>query len=156
MCVRVQRFPEFGVTLNVFSGALTHEAMMRFIDQIEPADSVRWINYLDPTLDISGLDVARTAMRKRALAAKLYALHAPAPVRSALVCTSPTNELVAEFWPRYVALDDHYPAEPAAFPTLGAACAWLELPPGACEALGDAVVSGHGQTGAGRSGSVAD
>lgn len=146
MCVRVQRFPQFGVTLNIFSGALTHDAMMRFIDQIEPADGARWINYLDPTLDVSALDVARTATRKRALAARLHALHSAAPVRSALVCASPTktNELVVEFWPRYVALDEHYPAEPAAFPTLEAACAWLELPQGACEVLSDAVAGDRG------------
>ena len=156
MCVRVQRFREFGVTLNIFSGALTHEAMMRFIEQIDPADGVRWINYLDPTLDVSGLDVARIAVRKRALAAKLHTLHAAAPVRSALVCASPMNELVVEFWPRYVGRDEHYPAEPTAFPTLEAACAWLELPQGACEALSDAVVSDQGANGSGRSGSAAD
>ena len=139
MCVWSRHFPEFGVSLNVYTGTITPDALMRFIDGLEPVAWTRWVNYLDPALDLSGLDIAHIPGFKSALAEKLRELHGETHVRSALVTASPENELALDFWPSYVGRDVRYPAEPVAYRTLDAACEGLELPEGACPALGEAV-----------------
>lgn len=141
MCIRVKRFPEFGVDLVVYSGALTRETLTRFIAELQPVDGARWINYLDPTLDESGLDVAYIPALKRAFAEKLTALHGETRVRSALVTASPVNELILRFWPSYVGRDVRYPAEPVACRTLDEACEALGLPAEARPALAEAVAA---------------
>jgi hypothetical protein len=133
--VRVEHFPEFGVTLVIYSGALTPEAMERFVDDLGPADAGYWINYLDPTLDLSGMDVAHIPVLKRALAAKLKTLYGEGHVPAALVTASPVNDLVLNFWPSYVGLDGEYPREPTSFASLEAVCDRLQLPEAARRAL---------------------
>ena len=138
MSVRVEHFPEFGVTLVIYSGAVTPEVMLRFVDDLGPADAGPWINYLDPTLDLSGMDVAHIPVLRRALAAKLKALYGEGHIKTALVTASQVNELVLSFWPSYVGHDVEYPHEPTAFASLDAACDWLRLPETAHRALAEA------------------
>jgi hypothetical protein len=141
MCVRFKHFPEFGVTLNVYSGTLTSDVMMRWVDRLEPIEWTRWINYLDPKLDLSGWDIAHFAAVRRALAAKLTELHGDAHLDSALVSASPAHEFFLRFWPSYVGRDVHYPTKPVAFTSLEGACKWLGLPEGALTVLAEAASS---------------
>lgn len=142
MCIRVKRFPEFGFDLVAYSGVVTRETLRRFIDGLQPVDEARWINYFDPTLDDSGLDVAYIPILKRALADKLRALHGETRIRSALVSASPLHDVLLSFWPSYVGRDVHYPAEPVAHRTLEAACDGLGLPEAARRALAEAIGPG--------------
>jgi hypothetical protein len=138
--VRSKHFPEFGVTLNVFAGALTPDSVMQFVDSLEPTGWTRWVNYLDPTLDLSEMDIAHIPVIRRALAARLIALHGEAHLQSALVSANPVNELFLRFWPSYVGRYVDYPTDPVAFPALDAACDWLGLPDLARAALGEAAL----------------
>lgn len=135
MGVLLKRFPEFGVTLAIYSGAITAEVLVRQAEALTPADAGLWINYLDPTADMSGVDLAHIPAIKRALAAKLREIQGDEVAVSVLVSASPLNEPFVRFWSSYVGLDGHYPAESVVFPSIEAACAWLDLPEAACEAL---------------------
>ena len=140
MCIRVRRFPEFGVAMAIYGGALTPAILLRFVDDLGDADADvgGWVNYLDPTLDLSGMDVAHIPVLRRALAAKLKALYGEGHIKTALVTASQVNELVLSFWPSYVGHDVEYPHEPTAFASLDAACDWLRLPETAHRALAEA------------------
>lgn len=141
MSVRVMPFPEFGVGLNIYSGTPTPEDVLRFAAELQPVEGARWVNYLDPTLDISGLDIAHIPMLKDVLADRLRALYGETHIRAAMVTASPANALLLDFWPRYVGRDVDYPSEAVAFPSLEAACAWLGLTEPACRAIGEAVAA---------------
>jgi hypothetical protein len=139
MSVRVKPFPEFGVGLNIYSGTPTPDDIYRFAAELQRVEGARWLNYLDPTLDISGLDIAHIPMIKHVLAERLRALYGETPVRAAMVTASPANALLLDFWPRYVGRDVDYPTEAVAFPNLDAACAWLGLTEQACRAVAEAI-----------------
>jgi hypothetical protein len=139
MCAWFKYFPEFGVTLNVYSGKLTPDVMLRFIDSIDSNVGSNWVNYLDPTLDLSGMDVEHFPVLRRALANKMRELYGEAHVRCALVSASPENELFSRFWTSYVGPDVQYPAEAVEFPTLQAACHWLGLSKQVSKTLAEAV-----------------
>lgn len=128
MCVRFRHFPEFGVTLNIYSGTLTSEVIMRFLDRLEPTPWTRWINYLDPTADFSSLDIAHIPVIRRAFADTLKRLYGEARLQVCWVSASPMNESILRFWPSYIGIDVQHPIDPASFPTIARACAWLELP----------------------------
>jgi hypothetical protein len=137
-----RHFPEFGVTLNVFGGALTRDEIMQFMDRLEPIPSRRWVNYLEPSLDLSNLRPEDFSVIKRALAGKLTELHGEAHLSSVLVSAAPqSHEIFLRFWPSLLGYDVLHPVKTAAVPTFRAACDRLGLPGGACEAL-KAAVSG--------------
>jgi hypothetical protein len=135
MDIWFKHFPEYGVTLNVFAGKLTREAMMEFIGQIEPVEWRCWINYLDPTLDMTGIVAEDYPVVRRAFADKLRAIYGKAHFNAALVSGSPAYEFFLDFWPRFVGGDILYPVEIVAAPTVEAACEGLRLPEGASEAI---------------------
>jgi hypothetical protein len=139
MDFRFTHFPEYGITLNVFAGNLTREAMMEFIGQIEPVGWRCWIDYLDPTLDMTGVVAEDYPVIRRTLADRLHAIYGEAHLYSALVSGSPAHEFFLDFWPRYVGADILCPVEIVAAPTVEAACEGLRLPEDASDAIMKAI-----------------
>lgn len=135
MGVRVERFPEYGVTLCVFSGKITPEVVRRHFSSLEPDDVVRRINYADPTGDMSGVDVTIFPELKRVIAARLNALLAGKRGVSAVVSDAKIDTLTLHFWASYVGQDSSFPVRVASFESLEAACAWLGLPEAGCRAV---------------------
>lgn len=139
MPVQLTRFPEFELTLVVYSGAVTPEMLREHVRRLEPGDVVRCLHYCDATADMSGVDVAFYPEFRRIIGEKLR--QAGETPRSALVSDSRTRELALRFWPSYVGRDDSYVTEPVPFDTLEAACGWFGLPQAGREAVVEAARS---------------
>jgi len=139
MGVRLERLPEYGVTLEIFTGALTPELLFGRLRALREGDGARWILYIDPSVDLSRVDIASIPELKRANAARLKALNIDDP-RIAFVCDPGEHERETfDFWLRYVQLRHEHPGSQELFRTLAEACAWLGLPEGACGAARGAV-----------------
>src|SRR5262249_25635317 len=70
---------------------------------------------------------------------KLKEVYGDKQVISAVVRAPGNHELFPEFWPGYASADQAYPAKVKAFPSLEAACAWLNLPEDGRRAVIDAI-----------------
>lgn len=138
--VRLERFPEYGVTLEVFSGVLTPELLLDRLGALRAGDAARWIIYADPTADLSRVDVAAIPEIRRASFARLRELGV-ADARIAFVCEPGANAPLFDFWLRYVTQYGEHPGQ-AVFRTLKAACDWLDLPEAACRTLTQAAQAG--------------
>ena len=143
MGVRLQRFPEYGVTLEVFTGVITPELLFGRLRALREGDGARWIIYIDPTVDLSRVDIATIPELKNANAARLKALKIEDP-RIAFVCDPGEceNDLTFEFWLRYVQLRHEHPGAQQVFSTLAEACDWLDLPQAARTRLAEAIAAG--------------
>jgi hypothetical protein len=139
MGIWLKHFPEHDLTLNILDGRLTREAVMQFVDQLKPFKSKRWVNYLDPTLDLSGLNAEDFPAIKQALSKKLTEIHGDVHLYSVMTSDVPSHEGFVRFWASYVDYDLKYQVKSAAVPTMQAACSRLGLPKEACEALAKAV-----------------
>jgi hypothetical protein len=145
MALRIRRLREHGVTVAVASGAVSPEDIMADLEALDPADAApRWINYLDPTIDLSAVDVAFLPLMRRLAAAKMRELHGDGPLVAAWVSPPDAEETFRRFWPNYTSNDDRYPAELAAFGSIEAACEWLGLSEAAREAVVEVIEGGTG------------
>jgi hypothetical protein len=159
MAIRAKRLPEYGVTVVVWSGRLTVDEVRRHIGGLGAVctDANRWVQYWDRTADLSGLGVAVIPELKRLIAAKLKELYGDKHAVSAVVRAPAMHDPFPEFWPSYASADQAYPAEVAAFPSLEAACAWLNLSEDGRRAVIDVVEgSSHPSRENGNPGSSAD
>jgi hypothetical protein len=139
MDIWVKHFPEYDLTLYVLGGRATREALLQFVDRLDPIKSRRWVTYLDSTLDLSGLNAEDFPAIKQALAEKFSEIHGDVHLYSVMTSDFPSHEGFLRFWPSYVDYDLKYQVKSAAVPTMQAACSRLGLPKGACEALTKAV-----------------
>lgn len=135
MAGRLKRFPEYGVTLIIFSGKVEHDEAVELISKLDQRDRNYRITYLSEDVEV-GRMIADIPQFKRAVAEKQRELP---DARGALVCGSSAAREYLDFLKRYWATGDAHPTMPRAFPSLGAACDWLGLPDGACEALTEEV-----------------
>lgn len=140
MGVRIERFPEYGVTLSVFTGIITPEILREHMSALQPEDLARRITYADPTSDLSGVDIAAFPELKREFIVRQEPLLAGKPGFSAIVCKGKSGRLTPDFWASYFGQDSSYPVRVMAFETLEAACAWLALPEAGCRAVVEAAV----------------
>jgi hypothetical protein len=145
MAIRVKRLPEYGVTVVIWSGRLTLEEVRRHLSTLDAASPGRWLNYWDPSVDVSGLGIAKIPEVKRLLAARLKEVYGDKQLISAVVRAPGTHELFPEFWPGYASADQAYPAKVKAFLSLEAACEWLNLPDDGRRAVIDAVEGSQGE-----------
>jgi hypothetical protein len=127
MAIRIRRFPEHGVTVAVASGVVSPEQIEADVLALEPDSTPRWINYLDPTIDLSAVDVAFLPSLRRLVAAKLREVHGDEGTATAWVSSPGVEEVFRRFWPNYTRREDDYPADLAEFATIEAACDWLGL-----------------------------
>jgi hypothetical protein len=141
MGVRLERFPEYGVTLEIFTGVITRELLFGRLAALREGDGALWIIYIDPTVDLSQVDIVTISKLKRANAVRLSELNIDDP-KIAFVCDQNESDLITfEFWLRYVQLRHEHPGSQELFPTLAEACDWLDLPQAACTTLTEAVVA---------------
>jgi hypothetical protein len=138
MGIRMERFPEHGVTLVIYSGEISTEDVLTHFTQLDPADLVRRINVLDPTLDYR-VGVAAIPKLKGIIAAKLHELDNGERAAAAFVSSSGSTELVHSFWPTYLGTD--FPGTRAGFASLEQAYDWLGLADDARKAVTAAVRS---------------
>jgi hypothetical protein len=142
MGILAKRFPEYGVILQIFRGPITRQAWIDYYDGFAADDTDRFITYLDPTADLSQLDVASGPELKRVVAGKLRAVYGEKPVVSILAPGSEAQVMYANFWRAFESAgEEKHPAESVVVADLKAACELLGLPDGAFEALTAAVNS---------------
>jgi hypothetical protein len=135
MGVRIERFPEYAVTLCIFSGAFTPELLREHLSSLEPEDVLRRVTYADPTADLSGVAMTYYAQLKREIASRLNELLVGKRGVSALVSASRHSKLTTDFWATYVGLDSSFPVEVRSFERLEAACAWLAIRDAGCKGM---------------------
>jgi hypothetical protein len=129
MGIRVRRFPEHDLTLYVVTAPHTAEEAVRFFQGLDARDATRWLTYFDPTVDMSGLDVASIPRLKRVLAAKIEKLFPDKrPVRAIVCASGAAEQFFRTFWRSYLETGDTRPGEPGLFNNLEAAYDWLGLP----------------------------
>jgi hypothetical protein len=139
MGIQAKRLPEHGVTVVIWSGRLTPEEIRRHIGGLDAVYSDRFLQYWDPSADLSGVNIAAIPELKRLLADKLKALYGDKRAVSAVVRDPAMKEQFPQFWPSYVSADHGYPAQAVAFSSLEAACAWLNLTDDGGQAVIDAL-----------------
>jgi hypothetical protein len=144
MGIRMERFPEHGVTLAVYSGVVCADEAMTHFRSLAPADLVRRINYFDPTVDYR-VDVATIPELKGVIEAKLLALDEDERAAAAFVSSSGDCSLLRTFWPNYLAINENFPGARLAFVTLEEAYDWLDLPDDARRAVSEAVQTHAGK-----------
>lgn len=142
MGIRVKRLPELGLTLNVWSGAITREDLIDHYGSLTPADGGRRIAFLDPTVDLSSVGVAAIPELKRVVTSKFKEIYGDRPVLSAMVCGAGPNRPLLDFWLRYTGGEGEASMSgPLVFESMQAACDWLGLPDEACKLVNAAVDS---------------
>jgi hypothetical protein len=140
MGILAKRFPEYDLILQIFRDAITREVWMAYYDGFSATSADRFITYLDPSADMSVLDIASGPELKRVVAAKLREVYGDnASVVSILVPGSKEQELYAQFWCAFEGAGDKHPAVSVCAPDLKAACALLGLPQEAWKSLAAAV-----------------
>lgn len=127
MAIRVKLFPEYKVSLHVYSGAITVEEVRKAVSELDPAS--RWLSYYTPTVDLSAIDVAHIPELRGIVSNKEQA-RGGARLPTAIVTTSDSTAEMLRFWCSY-AVAAPSPHEPAIFDSLEEACRWLGLPPDA-------------------------
>lgn len=138
MTIELKRYAEYGVTLMVFSGALTAEQLIGRFCELDGRDRGCWLSYFDPTVDLTGVDIAHLPPLKRMVAMKERELLGDARQRPrhAIVYGSAVTEPFFRFWRSYAAAGDAHSITPGVFSNFEAACDWLGLPEAVCSKLG--------------------
>jgi len=139
MGILAKRFPEYGVTLQIFRGVITREAWMEYYAGFTATDASRFITYVCPSADLSKIDLASGPELKRVVAAKLREFFGDEPVVSILVRTSDEHEPYLRFWCGFERAGDKHPAQSVLVADFKEACALLELPDDAWKRLAAAV-----------------
>lgn len=137
MGIRTERFPEYGLTLVLYSGVISTEDVRTHMRELDPADLVLRINYLDPTMDYR-VDVAALPELKGIIRAKLRALDQGERAAAAFVSRC-ANDPAGTFWPNYLKIAEDFPGARASFTSLDEAFDWLGLPDAARQAVTGAV-----------------
>lgn len=144
MTIRVTRFPEFGVNITVYTGAITRAELIEHygaIDTEDAASAGRWISYFDATADLSQLDLAALCELRRLTCVKLNEVYADRTLTVAMVCKSPVNLPILRTWRSFLNAARNHPSDLILFSSLKDASDWLDLPGAASFAL--AAVAGE-------------
>ena len=139
MGIQAKRFAEYDVILQIFRGAITRETWMAYYADFSATDADRFITYIDPLADLSGLDIASGPELKRVVAARLREVYGDKPVASILVPGSEAQEAYLHFWRDFEAAGEAHPAASVVVPDLQKACELLGLPGDAWKKLAEAV-----------------
>lgn len=139
--VRV-RLPAHKLTLAIYTGRISREALLDYYREVnpeDPASAAASITYIDPDADMSGLDLAAFTELKRILAPKVKVLAQTPGFHCIIVCNSAQCDAIVRFWRAYLVRDSSYATPPIFFPDVLQACKWLELPQSACDAAEAAI-----------------
>lgn len=127
MTIRVKLLSDHGVVVAILSGIVTPTDVIETIDRLPSANKRRIVLYVEPTADLSQLSVTFIPEIRRAVADKLRELYGNENSFTAWICEPGSNVHFFDFWCRYLEVGEH-PALELLFPTLEAACDWLDLP----------------------------
>jgi hypothetical protein len=144
--IALVRLPAYELTLIVYSGRIDAGDGASFYSELDPGDpanSRRWLTYIDENADFSAIPVTAFPEAKHALIPKLKQMAQRPGFCSAVVCTTAHSETITSFWRAYVDQDPDYVSHPAFFTNLKDACAWLKLPDKGCEAVAEAIRIQH-------------
>lgn len=128
MGIKLKRYPEYDVTVLIFSGKLRLDDFVELCAKLDRRDRGRWLSYGDSTLDLSGIDVAHLPELKRVIASKQREIFSDTQPPNAIVYSSRAGELFVRFWQKYALAGDIHPMTPTVFSDFKAACDWLGLP----------------------------
>lgn len=128
MGVRLKRYPEYGVTLLMFSGAFNADEMIGQFQALDNRDRGIWLGYYDATANPSSVDLAHLPELKRTIVAKEKELFDDVKRRNAVVCCSAFTKQFFRFWSDYAGTGDEHPVTPPVFSDFRTACDWLGLP----------------------------
>jgi hypothetical protein len=128
---RLRRFPEYRVTLIILSGKVKDGETVEPLSAPDRRDLDCRITYFSEDVELGGV-VAETPSIKRKLAETQTELPCDC---AAFVYQSDSALEYIEFLRKYAATGDVHFTIPRIFSSLKAACDWLGLPGGACEAL---------------------
>lgn len=148
MGLQYRRAAAARVNLTLLSGEMHPDEILAYfeaIDVADPAMADAWITYDCGDADLSELDLERVAKLKALIFAKVKALAAFRPMRSALVSGRAINEPFFQFWKVLVTNDAGHLSAPQFFHQLPAACDWLGLDAAArADVIATAQTSGPG------------
>jgi hypothetical protein len=128
---RLRRFPEYGVTLIIFSGKIKDGETAELISTLDERDRACRVSYFSGDVEVGDVIADMSHVRK-VLTDKQIELSGG---RLAFVYESTAAEEYLGFLEKYWSMGEVRPTIPKVFSSLKAACDWLELPDGACEAL---------------------
>jgi hypothetical protein len=144
MGVRLQAFPEHGVSLQVVDGTVTPDELFKHFCALRERAAAgwrppaRWITYIAPTADPSLLDVSSLPDLRRAAAAAISEVYADEPFTEVFVCAPGSNWRFIDTWRRYLEAGGERAAT-VHLPNLQAACDRLNLSDSAHKALAEAI-----------------
>lgn len=128
MPCKLKRYPEYGVTFFLFSGALGEDELARVIETLDRRDCSHWLSYCAPTVTLEAISVGVIPELKRRIAEKQAEIFGELRLPNAIVHTSKGGEAFSQFWRHYTLAGRVHPLTPAVLPNLKAACEWLGLP----------------------------
>jgi hypothetical protein len=139
MGILAKRFPEYGVTLQIFRGEITRESWLEYYADFTAAAADRFVTYICPSADLSRMDLASGPELKRMVAGKLRAVFGDAPVVSILVRATHEHEPYLKFWCDFERVGEPHPAASVIVSHFKEACSLLGLPDDAWKRLAAAV-----------------
>ena len=131
MGIVVKRFPDYGLTLDIWRGSVAAEEIIEHFEGMTLAEAGLRISFIDPAANLYAMDIAHIPALKRVSDRLLNELYAGRPMYSAIVCAPGENKPVVEFWLRYAWPEHEDGRHPVVFPSLEEAFDWLGLPEGA-------------------------
>lgn len=146
MTIRVKLLSDHGVVVATLSGIVTPRDVIETIDRLPSASKRRIVLYVEPTADLSQLSITFIPEIRRAVADKLQELYGSEHSFTAWVSEPGRNAHFFDFWRRYLEVGEH-PALELLFPTLEAACDWLDLPEPARQAVSEEIETHHDEGG---------
>jgi hypothetical protein len=140
--IALVRLPAYEVDLFIYTGRIDPDQGLKLYSELgpgDPANSPRWLTYIDQDADFSGIPVTAYAQARHIMAAKLKPLSQRPGHGTAAVCSSAHCEFILDFWRAFSELDPDYVSRPAFFTELKDACDWLNLPEAGRETIAEAV-----------------
>ena len=122
MPIRLYNFPEHDLSVLVARGKHTSKDVIHAYQALDSTYATRWVKYLDPTADMSEIDLAHVPAMRRAKGEKRRELFGDNPKPAAIVCGSKVAEqFFIEFWRWYSESNER------CFRSLDEAYDWLGL-----------------------------
>lgn len=129
-------FPERDLTVFVVREKHTSEQIIQAYRELDSTCATRWLVYLDPTTDMSKVDIAHIPAIRRARHEKRKELFGENPKLFAIVCASEESEqYFFKFWQEYTNVNE------GIFNNLGEAYDWLGLDEAARAAVAHAIAA---------------
>lgn len=137
-------FPEHDLMVHLIWGKHTSQEVIEAMQALDATCATRWLVYLDPTADMSKVDIAQIPAIRRAKSEKRKELFGDNPKLFAVACGSKkSRQYFFKFWGKYSDCGEHY------FRTLGDAYDWLGLSGAARAAVAHAINRGDAEPASG-------